>query len=66
MRLHKIVHLAGNGLNLFRQNVLRRREDAFKRRLQPRNSQQIAYLFFNAEVIKLKRESGVNKSTVLK
>lgn len=35
-------------------------------RLQPRNSQQIAYLFFNAEVIKLRRESGVDKSTVLK
>lgn len=66
MRLHKIVHLAVKGLNLFCQNVLRRREDAFKRRLQPRNSQQIAYLFFNAEVIKLKRESEVDKSTVLK
>lgn len=66
MILQKVVHLVVKGLNLFCQNVLRRREDAFQWRLQPRNSQQIAYMFFNAEVIKLKRESEVDKSTVLK
>lgn len=64
MRLHKIRAPCHVGLNLFCQNVPP--ATSKQRRLKTRNSQQIAYLFMNADVIKPKRESEVDTSMVLK